>query len=257
MFCGVMLMSLLSPWLPLPQAHESELAQRAQTPSREHILGTDHLGRSILARAIKGAKTSLGYALLIVLISMGIGVPIGMYCGLHGGRFDQCLLVLSNIMLTLPSFVLALVMSSLSDQNIWALVVPLIGYMTASIARIARATVTRIRDHAYVVASLWMGHSFWHMFRKHLWPNGRSELLAVGCADFGTVMLTISGLSFVGVGLDSETAEWGTMLHEAQRVLVSHPWEMAVPAMCIISACFCAFQLSDLIKEKQKETHSC
>jgi peptide/nickel transport system permease protein len=236
--------SVLNMWLPLPDAHVTELSIRSQGPSFEHPLGTDQLGRSILARVVEGAKYSIGISFIIVLSSMAIGIPLGMYCGLYIGAVDRFLMVLSDMMLTLPSFILALIIGALTDGGVWALLIPLISFYSASLFRVARATATRIREHGYIVAAFWMGQPFWHMFRTHLWPNGRRELLAVSCSDFGAVLLVISGLSYVGVGLDPSTAEWGAMLRDAQRVILSHPWEMAVPATVIMLICFCAFQIS-------------
>ena len=246
---SLFLTSVLNMWLPLPDAQVTELSIRSQWPSFTHPLGTDQLGRSILSRVIEGAKYSIGISFVIVGISMAIGIPLGMYCGLHLGSLDRLLMLVSDMMLTLPSFILALIIGALTDSGSWALAIPLVSFYSASLFRVARATTTRIREHGYIIASFWMGHRYWHMFRAHLWPNGRRELMAVSCSDFGAILLVISGLSYVGVGLDPSTAEWGALLHDAQRVILSHPWEMAVPATMIMLVCFCAFQMSHSIQK--------
>jgi ABC-type dipeptide/oligopeptide/nickel transport system permease subunit len=246
----LLLVSLLSSLLPLSDANTTNLAIRSQGPSWEHPLGTDQLGRSLLARIIQGAKYTIGMSVFIILCAMLIGIPLGLFSALKGNLFDRTLMWLSEMMLILPSFILALIIVALTNGALLALIIPLVSFYSASLFRVARATATRMRNQGFVIVAQWMGHTPLHLIRTHIWPNSRRELLAVSCSDLGAVMLVISGLSFVGIGLDPATAEWGAMLHDAQRVLLSHPWELSVPAFFIMMVCFFSFQLSHQFSEE-------
>jgi ABC-type dipeptide/oligopeptide/nickel transport system permease subunit len=223
---------------------ESRLEQRLQGPSWEHWLGVDQLGRDLGMRLLQGAKYTIGSAMVVVVCTMCVGIPLGMWSAFQQGRVDRLLMSLSNTLLIMPSFILALILSSLTPYPQLALFLPLFTFYTMSFYRMVRALTMRMCGVGHVVYAHLSGHSKRWIMVAHIWPFLRREIFVIGCAEMGTIMLVISALSYLGIGWDAETAEWGTMLQEAQRVIATHPWEMVVPAGAIMGVCYTCFWVS-------------
>lgn len=205
-------------------------------PDRVHWLGTDELGRDVLARLIHGARVSLFIALLTVVIAVGLGMLVGGVAGYLGGPVDALLSRALEVVTTFPLvFFLIALMSVLRTQSLWPLVLALGLTRWTDVARLVRAEVLKLKTLDFVLAARAMGAGTPRILLVHLLPNALGPVLVSATFGVASAVLLETALSFLGLGVSPPTASWGELLAEAHRTLV-HPgaWWLAVfPGACI------------------------
>ncbi|MCC7369046.1 MAG: ABC transporter permease [Chloroflexi bacterium] len=214
------------------------LTARLQGPSVVYPLGTDALGRDLLARVLHGGRLSLGVSLVITLMCAAIGVGLGSLAASRGGFLDQLLTRLIDILLAFPFLILALVVSGLSGGGINGIVLALGLFGWGTYARLARVETARIRVQPFVESARVLGQTPVRTFLRHVLPNAMPSLLVLAVARYGQTILTIAGLSFLGVGVKPPTPEWGAMLAEALPFLERAPHVLLAPALAVTVSCF-------------------
>lgn len=213
------------------------LTARLQGPSATYPLGTDALGRDMLARVLHGGRLSLGVSLIITLLSAAIGIGLGSLAASRGGLVDQVLTRLVDILLAFPFLILALVVAGLSGGGISGMVLALGLFGWGTYARVARVETARIRVQPFVESARVLGQTPIRTFLTHVLPNALPALLVLAVARYGQTILTIAGLSFLGVGVKPPTPEWGSMLAEGLPFLERAPHVLLAPALAVTLSC--------------------
>lgn len=220
----------LTPYDPTAQT----LANRLQGPSLAHPLGTDQLGRDMLTRIIYGARISLGIAILVTTIRVAIGTTVGLVAGSVGGWVDEALMRLVDIQLAFPGLVLALVIAGILGPSLTNVMIALAVVGWATYARVVRGSVLSVKEREYVAASRLMGTPRHRVARRHLLPNVINPVIVLATLNLGTVVLATAGLSFIGLGAQPPTPEWGTMIASGRNHLRGAWWIINAPGIAIM-----------------------
>jgi peptide/nickel transport system permease protein len=236
---------LLAPYDPLAINIGNALAG----PSWQHLLGTDQLGRDLLSRLLFAARGSLGAAAATVLISTTIGTLVGMVAGFYGGWLDRLLVCAIDIMLALPSFILALVLAGALGPGLWNVVLAMILARWAGPARVVRGLTLSLRQSEFVEAARAVGARNGRILVRHLLPNILGQIVVLATLNLGSAILGLSGLSFLGLGVQLPHPEWGAMLNQARPYIQTEPRLMIVPGLVIVQSVLSANVLGDLLRD--------
>jgi peptide/nickel transport system permease protein len=229
-FFTAMLAPLLSPYPP----NEGDLSKRLQPPSKEYPLGTDPLGRDLLSRVIYGARISLQIQVVAVFIALVIGTLLGMAGGYYGGKFDQLTMRLMDILLAFPGIFLAISIIAVLGPGLMNLMLAAGIYSIPQFARIVRGSVLSLKEKEFVEAARAAGENDLNILFRYLLPNSMAPIIVQTTLRMATVLLTASGLSFLGLGVQPPTAEWGAMLSNARAYLITAPHVATVPGLAIM-----------------------
>ena len=221
----------LTPYDPTAQALENRL----QGPSLAHPLGTDALGRDVATRIVHGARISLALALVATAVRVGIGTAIGLLAGSLGGLVDAALMRLVDVQLAFPGLVLALVIAGVLGPSLTNVVIALSVVGWASYARVVRGNVFAVKDRPFVEAARLYGTPRRRIASRHLLPNVINPVIVLATMNLGTIVLTAAGLSFLGLGAQPPTPEWGTMIGGGRDYLRSAPWLVTAPGVAIMA----------------------
>jgi len=233
-----------------PYGYDDQLlSRRFISPCKEHIFGTDDYGRDIFSRIVYGSRTSLLIALMSVTFSSFIGVIIGCIAGFYGGRIDNLLMRFIDILLAIPSILLAISISSALDPGIVNLMVAVgVGAMPGY-ARIVRASVMSERDQEYIEAARSIGAKDFRIILKHILPNVMAPIIVQATMSISIAILTAASLSFLGLGIAPPTPEWGSML-SAGRSYIRDAWYVVTfPGIAIMAAVFGFNLLGDGLRD--------
>jgi peptide/nickel transport system permease protein len=228
--------ALLAPWLAPYDPTAVDLERRLQGPSGLHPLGTDHLGRDELSRLLHGGRTTLGAALVVLAAVMGIALAVGAVSGYWGGWLDSLLMALVDLLLAFPGLVLAVAIAGTLGPSFLNLLAALAAVWWAGYARLVRGMVLAARQREYVEAARAMGAGPLRIMVTHIWPNIMGPVAVLATLDLGWIILGISGLSFLGLGAQPPTPEWGAMLNDARPFLQSSPRLLLAPGAAIVLA---------------------
>jgi peptide/nickel transport system permease protein len=220
---------LLTPYDPNDQA----LRDRLLLPSATHLLGTDNLGRDVFARIVYGGRFSLVITSVAVLISAVFGTALGALAARRGGIVDEVIMRILDLFLSFPSIVIALVLVALLEPGFGTLVLALTIVGWTPYARLSRAVVLEINTRGYIEAAKALAAPEFLIFRKHVLPNTLGPILAMGFLRFGHMLLTIAGLSYLGLGAQPPTPDWGAMLADAQPFMQRVPSLILAPGLTI------------------------
>ncbi|MEK4665280.1 nickel ABC transporter permease subunit NikC [Priestia sp. FSL H7-0729] len=226
--------AILAPWIAPHDPVKVNLLQKLSSPSLEHWLGTDHLGRDNLTRLIYGARVSLGFATLIFLSSLLIGVIVGSISGYLGGWVDSLLMRLCEGIMAFPNLVLVLGIVGIFGPGLMQVLLALMMVQWVHYARICRNMVVSLKERNFIAAARISGSSSWTIIRKHIIPNVQRPIVVMGTLEMGWAIMDISALSFLGLGIQPPNAEWGAMIHEGTGYIRSHPELMIYPGALIL-----------------------
>ncbi|WP_394349020.1 nickel transporter permease [Natrialba swarupiae] len=232
--CGVLVFAaivgpVVSPYDPTTQALEARL----QSPSLAHPLGTDALGRDVATRLVYGARISLALAVVATGLRLVIGTTIGLVAATGGRLVDAVLMRLVDVQLAFPGLVLALVIAGVLGPSLRNVVLALSLVGWASYARIVRGSVLSVKRRPYVQSAKLYGTPWRRLVRRHLLPTVVSPVAVLATLNLGTVVLAAAGLSFLGLGAQPPTAEWGAMIDDGRNYLRSAPWLITAPGIAI------------------------
>ena len=251
---ALLLLALLSLGAPLLEdllgldGQTINLFQRNQPPSLEHPLGTDEIGRDLLARLLQGGRVSLAVAVVAALASAVIGTMIGVIAGYYGGRFDALLMRFTDGVISLPLLPLLIVLAAIDlsklglppnvtqseDVSLYRiiLIISLVGWTT--VARLVRAETLTLKQREFVRAAVAQGATGGRIMRVHILPNAVSPIIVATTLSVGNIILFESVLSFLGLGIQPPVASWGNMLTNAQELIWSAPQLAVWPGLLII-----------------------
>jgi peptide/nickel transport system permease protein len=232
---------LLAPFSPY-DPETSNVAEKFQSPSWHHPMGTDALGRDMLTRILYGGRISLTVGILVVFITLTLGVSIGALAGYLGGTVDNILMRITDSALTLPSLLVLILLSAILrevDLPIFsrnsvitiAVIIGLLSWMT--FARLVRATILTLRELDFITASRSLGASHLQIIIKHILPNAMGPIIVEATLELGYAIIEESGLSFLGFGIQPPTPSWGNLLSNAQENFIKYPWLAIFPGLMI------------------------
>lgn len=220
---------LLAPADPMGQA----LYNRLSPPSLDHPFGTDDFGRDILSRVIFGARISLRVGVVAVLIALVVGTSIGLVAGYWGGILDQVLMRIMDLMLAFPSILLAIGIVAVLGPGLENAMLAVGIVAVPQYARLVRASVLTVREADYVLAAHAMGASDWRILGVAILPNCLAPLIVQATLGLATAILDAAGLSFLGLGAQPPTPEWGAMLSQGRELIVRATWVLTFPGAAI------------------------
>lgn len=232
---GIMLfLVLFGPLLLTVDPNRQALSAAYATPSAEHLLGADNLGRSIAARVIAGARVSLGIAVAGVIASLITGLALGFLSAFHGGRIRQVIMRLSDVIIACPSLLFVILVSSLLGGGIGPILFGLWMSQWPGFARLTAAIAGRELASDHVEASRLLGFGSAYIFRVHVLPAITPYLASLGALTVGANVLTISSVGFLGLGLRPPDAEWGSMIAGTMTFFRTYPHMVLAPAAAIL-----------------------
>ncbi|AQX56494.1 nickel ABC transporter permease subunit NikC [Priestia flexa] len=226
--------AIFAPFIAPNDPISVNLAHKLQSPSFEYPLGTDHLGRCTFSRLLYGARISLGFATLIFVSSLVIGLLVGAFSGYKGGWIDQFLMRLCDGIMAFPSLILVLGLVGILGPGLSQVVFALILVQWAYYARMFRGMVLSLKEQNFIAAAKVSGSSQWKIIRKHIIPNVLPPLAVMGTLEMGWAIMDISAMSFLGLGVQPPTPEWGAMIHEGKSYIRTNPELMLYPGLAIM-----------------------
>jgi peptide/nickel transport system permease protein len=236
MVVGLVLMALVGPFLVGHDPLTLNIAQKIKPPSITYPLGTDQLGRDILTRIVYGSRQSLLVALVTVVISVGLGIPIGALAGFVGGRLDNLLMRVMDAIMAFPALLLAIGLVAAIGPGLRGVMIVLGVVYIPVFARLVRAAVLTQREREYVEAAHTIGQSGPRILFRHILPNAITPALIQMTITFGEAIYLEAALSFLGLGVQPPTPSWGSMLNESRGFMQSAPHAAIFPGLVVALA---------------------
>jgi peptide/nickel transport system permease protein len=245
----VHVVAALAPWLGLHEPEAMDLLSQFAPPSREHALGTDETGRDVLARLVFGARTSLAVGLAAMVVAVSVGTTLGALSGFYGGLSETAIMRLTDGMLTVPTFFLALLVLAVFGSSLVnvILVIGLTGWMV--VARVVRAEVLRTLPQEFVAASRALGASEARVLVRHLLPQALPSIIVAATLGVAYAVLTESALSYLGLGVQPPMPTWGNMLTGAQHYVWKSPVLALYPGAAILLTVLSYNALGDALSD--------
>jgi peptide/nickel transport system permease protein len=227
-------MAALAPYLVPYNPIQGNLGDRLLAPSRAHWLGTDELGRDLFSRLVYGARISLQIQVVSVVIALCIGLSLGSIGGYLGGVADHVIMRSMDVLLAFPSIFLALAIIAALGTGLFNLMLAAGISSIPAFARIVRASILSLKEREFVEAAKALGSGSGRIMFRHLLPNCLAPVIVQSTLRMATVLLTASGLSFLGLGVQPPTPEWGAMLSNARSYLIVAPHVATIPGLAIM-----------------------
>lgn len=212
----------------------TNLGAALEGPSGEHPLGTDNIGRDVLSRMLYGARLSVGFAAGAVAASGVVGIFLGMVAGRLGGVFSNLINRTVDTFIALPPILVGLILAAMLSPGIPALLTAVFFTAWMPFARLSFALTIKISEREFIEAAVAIGATEAEIMRRHILPSAAGPLIALACLQFAYVLLAIAGLSFLGLGAQPPTAEWGAMLADARPYMERQPSLVLIPAGAIV-----------------------
>lgn len=237
--------------IPYPEdlADATHTEINLQPPSTEHLMGTDELGRDIFSRVVYGARVSLSAALAAVGLSLLIGIPLGAVAGSFGGWVDNVIMRITDVFLSFPPLLLAIAMVAVMGSSLNNAVLAISLSWWPWYTRLIRGQAISVKERKFVQAAETIGTSRMKIIFKHIIPNCISPVIVQASMDIGGVILTVASLSFLGLGAQLPTPEWGLMISTGRRFFPDSWWYCIFPGLAIFLTVLCFNLLGDAIRE--------
>ena len=227
------LLGVFSPWIAPKNPLAQNLLDAGQSFSASHWLGTDHLGRDTLSRMIASARTSLVGMVLILSLALTLGIGLGTLAGYKRGWMEEGIMRVVDVGLALPSLIIALAMIGIFGTGYWNMIFALVLAWWPGFARVSRGVAVGVMNKPHVEALRVMGASPFRIYFRHLLPTTLGAVLVYATADAGGLALAIATLSFLGLGVQPPTPEWGQMLVDSLPYLESDPRQVILPGLAL------------------------
>jgi peptide/nickel transport system permease protein len=246
---GWIVLALIAPLLAPHDPLATNFAKVLQPSSPEYPLGTDQLGRCVLSRLLYGARTSLLLTFMMIGIVFSLGAAVGVVAGFLRGLVDTMLMRLCDTLMAFPGLIFAIAVVGMLGPGLFNTVVALSVVWWAKYARMARSLVISLQQKEFVTAAAFSGARKIQIISRTILPNMLPPLIVMAMMDVGGMMLSISGLSFLGLGAQPPDPEWGAMLNEGRRYLQTAPWLLIYPGLAIFSTVIIFNLLGDSLRD--------
>lgn len=240
---------IFAPVIAPNDPYETNIINKFASYSVQYHLGTDQLGRCVLSRMIFGIRPTLGLAALTMAGTIGIGAVLGIIAGYFRGIAEEIIMRIVDVMLSFPSQIMVFAVVALLGISVQNVIIANVFIKWAWYARMIRTGVMQYRDKNFVQFSRCVGMPERFILFRHLLPSITSDLAVLASLDIGWAIINISTLSFLGLGVQAPTPEWGAMLNEAKEVLTSNPTQMLAPGIAIVALVCCFNLLGDAMRD--------
>ena len=227
-----------------------DMTSRLTSPSNEHILGTDEVGRDIFSRIVYGARSSVCVGLGTALLSALIGVPLGLISGYFGGTLDNIIMRIMDAFQSFPSILLAILLSTVLDTSVLSLILTISAVSFPRFAKLVRANVLVVKKQDYVAAAKVAGAGNSYIMFRTILPNCMSVIVIQFAMLTATAILIEAGMSFLGLGLEPPAPAWGSMLYSANRYVSSSVSYVLSPTLTIFLVVLSINLLGDALRDK-------
>ncbi len=251
----LLLTALFAPLLTHFDPNVQDIGQRLLPPSAEHWFGTDRFGRDLFTRVIYGARPTLILVSLVIIITVPVGLLVGICAGYFGGWTERFLMRLTDIVMSLPSLVIALALVSILGPGLMNGALALAFTSWPSFARQARTETLALRRSDYLAAATMQGIRGWRLLVGHIVPLCLPSAIVRAALNLGGIILSAAGLGFLGMGIQPPAAEWGSMVASGSRVIFDQWWVAAVPGCAILFASLAFNLLGDGLRDKLDPRH--
>lgn len=238
----ILLLSIFAPLISPYEPTKINIPERFAPPSADHWFGTDEVGRDIFTRILYGARLSLGVGVAVVVGAGVIGTIIGAISGYFGGRIDQLIMRLMDIILAFPALVLAMAIAATLGPNLQNAMLAIAIIKIPVYVRLARAETLALREKLFVKAAVTFGIPSWRIIVRHIIPNALSPVIIQVTLDIGDAILLVATLGFLGLGAQPPTPEWGAMISIGWKYLLDYWWYPTFPGLALFLAS-CGFNL--------------
>lgn len=248
---AIVLMTIFAPWLAPYDPLKINMANRLADPSWAHPLGTDALGRDVLSRVIYGGRASLLLAVAATCGSMAVGLAVGVAAGYCGGVVDAVITGISNIFQGLPGMVLMIALVGVLEPGTQSVLLALVLTSWVGFSRLVRGEVLKVKGELYIEGMRCLGAGHLRVVLRHVLPNIRTNIIILFTTRVGRVVLSVAGLSYLGMGIQAPTPDWGEMVSgTARRYFRSAPHLLWAPGLCIILLTLSINLLGDLLRDR-------
>ncbi|RRQ26581.1 ABC transporter permease [Rhodococcus sp. Eu-32] len=229
-------------------------AEKLQPPSGAHWFGTDQVGRDLFARIVYGASLSLTGAVIAVVLALVVGSLLGLLAGFVGGRTDDIIMRGADVMLSIPSILLSMAIITVLGRGVVVVAVAVGIASIASIARTMRSEVLKVRVADYTDAARAAGVRWWTIMFAHVLPNARGPVVVLATIEFGTALLAIAGLSFLGYGEPAPAPEWGALISTGRDYMATSWWLITIPGLVIVAVVLSLNRVSHALQDRKSFT---
>ncbi len=256
-------LSALAPWLSRYDPEKPQLSAQLRPPSGRHLLGTDDLGRDLLTRILFGGRISMSIGVLAMLLAVVIGTTVGAVAGYYGGWADNLLMRLTDLMLSIPSLFLLILMTLLLRTfplpifrgGVLAIVLAIAFLSWMTVARLVRAAFLSLKEGVFVEAARALGAGNARIIVRHVLPSAASPIIVAATLRVASSIITESGLSYLGFGVQLPTPTWGNMLRNAQDQMIVAPWTAIFPGVFIFIAVIAINYVGDGLRDALDPRH--
>ena len=248
---AIILMTVFAPWLAPYDPLEVRMEDQLLPPCLAHPLGTDALGRDVLSRVIYGGRASLLLAVLATAASMLVGLAIGIAAGYCGGAVDAVITCISNVFQGLPGTILMIALVGVMERGAQSIILALVITSWVGFSRLVRGEVMRVKGELYIEGMRCLGAGHLRIILRHVLPNIRTNIIILFTTRVGRVGLSVAGLSYLGLGIQPPTPDWGEMVSgSARRYFRTAPHLLWAPGICIILLTLSINLLGDLLRDR-------
>lgn len=246
----LLVLMALSADLIAPDGYDNQVYEnRFASPSGDHPFGTDNLGRDILDRIIHGARYSLSVGIIAVGIAIIVGGLLGAFAGFYGGMVDNIIMRLMDILLAIPSILLAISIVSALGPGLFNVMIAVGISSVPGYARIVRASVIQLKGQEFIEAAKAIGATDWRIIIKHIIPNSLAPIIVQGTLGVAGAILSAAGLSFIGLGIQPPQPEWGAMLSAGRVYIRDNAWMTLFPGLFIMITILALNLLGDGLRD--------
>lgn len=248
----IVLLAVAAPLIAPNNPLEVDMSRRFLPPGRDFWLGTDNLGRCVASRIIYGTRMSLGYSVSVLGLMLLISVPMGLIAGYAGGKTDVFIMGVTDLCLALPSFLLALAIAGMLGPSMRNVIVAMACVSWARYARLIRGMTMQIKEQDFMLAAKAAACTHGQMIFRHILRNIAPTIIVIATLEIGTIILGIASYSFIGLGAQPPTPEWGVMLSDSREFMQTQPQLMIYPGIAIVITVMAFNFLGERLKDAMR-----